>query len=153
MNVTEEDKHNLQLDPSSIPSPRFQFQHQFELPPGHTILRAQLLEGERTALSCCGPGWSIFVYLETLDAIFGVIQRKGRKLLLKREKIGQDVHLAFDESRRMLGVVSSDKVCGFRSIHSVQARMIDETMYHSVYCMYLYTMTCEDFKPKEARLN
>ncbi|KAI6141825.1 hypothetical protein BKA82DRAFT_829435, partial [Pisolithus tinctorius] len=109
MNVTEEDKHNLQLDPSSIPSPRFQFQHQFELPPGHTILRTQLLEGERLLLVVADRVGSIFVYLETLDAIFGVIQRKGRKLLLKREKIGQDVHLAFDESRRMLGVVSSDK--------------------------------------------
>ncbi|KAI5998966.1 hypothetical protein F5J12DRAFT_928807 [Pisolithus orientalis] len=109
MNVTEEDKHNLQLDPSSIPSPRFPFQHQFELPPGHTILRAQFLEGERLLLVVADRVGSIFVYLETLAAVFGVIQRKGRKLLLKREKIGQDVHLAFDESRRMLGVVSSDK--------------------------------------------
>ncbi|KAI5998963.1 hypothetical protein F5J12DRAFT_784806 [Pisolithus orientalis] len=109
MNVTEEDKHNLQLDPSSIPSPRFRFQHPFELPLGHTILRAQLLERERLLLIVADRVGNIFVYLETLTAMHGAIQR-GHCKALKREKIGQDFHIAFDESKRMLAVVSSDKL-------------------------------------------
>ncbi|KAI6111763.1 hypothetical protein EV401DRAFT_2075101 [Pisolithus croceorrhizus] len=109
MNVTEEDKHNLQLDPSSIPSPRVRFRHPFQLPLGHIILRAQLLEGEKLLLIVADRVGNISVYLETLTAMRGAIQRERCKLL-KREKIGQDFHLAFDESKRMLGVVSSDKL-------------------------------------------
>ncbi|KAI5994325.1 hypothetical protein EDD15DRAFT_788468 [Pisolithus albus] len=109
MSVTEEDKHNLQLDPSSIPLPRFRFQYPFQLSLGHTILRAQLLEGERLLLIVADRVGDISVYLETLTAMQGAIQRERYKHL-KREKIGQDFHVAFDESKRMLGVVSSDKL-------------------------------------------
>ena len=38
MSLTEHDKHDLQLDPSIVPSPRFQFNHNFRLSQGYTIL-------------------------------------------------------------------------------------------------------------------
>ncbi|KAI6035786.1 hypothetical protein EDC04DRAFT_2604872 [Pisolithus marmoratus] len=109
MDVMEEDKHNSKLDPSSIPSPRFWLQSEFQLPLGHTILRAQLLEGQRLLLIVADRFGDISVYLETLAAMYGAIQQKRCKLL-KRERIGRDIHLAFDESKRMLGIVSSDKL-------------------------------------------
>ncbi|KAI6030357.1 hypothetical protein EDC04DRAFT_2572165 [Pisolithus marmoratus] len=109
INVTAEDKQKLQLDPSSIPSPRFSFQYPFQLPLGYTILRAQLLEGEKLLFIVADRVGDISVYLETLTAMQGAIQR-GHCKPLKREKIGQDFQFAFDESNRMLGVVSSDKL-------------------------------------------
>jgi len=67
---------------------------------------------------------NLSVYHENLTAIDGAVSR-GRGKPLNREKIGQDFVLAFDESKRMLSVVSSDKVCilvycglkGIRSDH------------------------------------
>ena len=38
MNLTEQDQHGLQFDPSAIPSPQFRFRHTFNLPLGHTIM-------------------------------------------------------------------------------------------------------------------
>jgi len=52
---------------------------------------------------------NLAVYHESLTAIDGAVSR-GRGKVLNREKIGQDFVLAFDESKRMLSVVSSDKV-------------------------------------------
>ena len=52
---------------------------------------------------------NLSVYLESLTAIDGAISQ-GRRKVLNRERIGQDFVLAFDESKRMLSVVSSDKV-------------------------------------------
>ena len=49
------------------------------------------------------------VYLEVLAGMDGAIAR-GRGKLLNREKIGQKFLLAYDESKKMLAIVSSDKV-------------------------------------------
>ncbi|KAH0827345.1 hypothetical protein J3R83DRAFT_3979 [Lanmaoa asiatica] len=38
MNLTTEDQHELQLNPSAIPSPRFKFNHTFTLPLGHSVV-------------------------------------------------------------------------------------------------------------------
>ena len=49
------------------------------------------------------------VYLESLAGMDAAISR-GRGKPLNREKIGQEFLLAYDESKKMLAVVSSDKV-------------------------------------------
>ena len=74
--------------------------------------RAQLLPAEKILLIVADRTGNLSVYLESLTAIDGAISR-GRGKQLNREKIGQDFVLAFDESKRMLSVVSSDKVCIF----------------------------------------
>lgn len=71
--------------------------------------RAQLLEGEKLLLAVTGRGGNLYVYLDGLASMDGAIAR-GRGKRLNREKIGQDFLLAYDEMRRMLAVVSSDKV-------------------------------------------
>ena len=40
MSLTEQDKHDLQLNPSTIPSPRFRPEHRFRLTQGYTIMCA-----------------------------------------------------------------------------------------------------------------
>ncbi|KAF8548835.1 hypothetical protein OG21DRAFT_670471 [Imleria badia] len=93
MKLTEQDQHELQLNPSAIPSPRFQFRHTFTLPLGHPVVRAQLLEGEK-------------LLLEGMDSAIA----QGRRKQLNREKVGQEFLLAYDESKKMLAVVSSQKL-------------------------------------------
>ncbi|KAI6101022.1 hypothetical protein EDD16DRAFT_1716799 [Pisolithus croceorrhizus] len=109
MSLTEQDKHNLRLDASTVLTPHFRFEHKFRLTEGHTVLRAQLLEGEKLLLVVSDRIGNLIVYLDHLTAINAAIAR-GRGKSLNREKIGQDFVLAFDESKRMLGIVSSDKL-------------------------------------------
>ncbi|KAI5998961.1 hypothetical protein F5J12DRAFT_286001 [Pisolithus orientalis] len=109
MSLTEQDKHDLQLDASIIPSPRFRFEHKFRLTQGYTVLRAQLLDGEKLLLIVTDRVGNLTVYLDHLTAIDAAITR-GRGKILNREKIGQDFVLAFDESKRMLSILSSDKL-------------------------------------------
>jgi hypothetical protein len=52
---------------------------------------------------------NLFVYFDGLAAMAGAITRRHGKSL-NREKIGQDFLLAYDESKKLLAVVSSDKV-------------------------------------------
>ncbi|KAF8548217.1 hypothetical protein OG21DRAFT_1449416 [Imleria badia] len=109
MNLTTQDQQELQLDPSAIPSPRFRYRHTFKLPLGHFVIRAQLLEAEKLLLVVTDRAGNLFVYLDDLAAIAGAIDRTRGKSL-NREKIGQDFLLAYDESKKMLAVVSSDKL-------------------------------------------
>ncbi|KAF8122287.1 hypothetical protein EV363DRAFT_1555266 [Boletus edulis] len=109
MNLTEEDKHQLQLNPSAIPSPRFRRKHTFNLPLGHSIMHAQLLESDKILMVIAGCSGNLFVYLDSLASIAGAVAR-GRGKCLNREKIGQDFLLAYDEAKKLL-VVLSEKAC------------------------------------------
>ncbi|KAL4072300.1 hypothetical protein J3A83DRAFT_4093511 [Scleroderma citrinum] len=109
MRLTEQDQHDLQLNPSTIPSPRFRFEYKFRLPQGYTVMRAQLLPAEKLLLIVADRSGNPTVYLENLTAIDGAIER-GHGKILNRERIGQEFVLAFDESKRMLSVVSSEKL-------------------------------------------
>ncbi|KAI9571051.1 hypothetical protein HD554DRAFT_2017581 [Boletus coccyginus] len=109
MNLTAQDQHELQLNPSATPAPRFKFSHQFTLPLGHSVVRAQLLEGERLLLVVADHAGNLIVYLDRLEAIDGAILRSRGKFL-NCEKIGHKFLLAYDESKQMLAVVSSDKL-------------------------------------------
>ncbi|KAF8419128.1 hypothetical protein L210DRAFT_3510849 [Boletus edulis BED1] len=96
MNLTEEDKHQLRLNPSAIPSP--QFRH------------AQLLESDKLLMVIADRSGNLFVYLDSLASIAGAVAR-GRGKPLNREKVGQDFLLAYDEAKKLLAVVSSEKAC------------------------------------------
>ena len=67
------------------------------------------MEGEKLLLVIADRAGNLSVYLEKLEAVDGAIARTRGKLL-NREKIGHDFLLAYDESKKMLAVVSSDKV-------------------------------------------
>ncbi|KAF8428935.1 hypothetical protein L210DRAFT_3623712 [Boletus edulis BED1] len=109
MNLTEEDKHQLRLNPSAIPSPQFRYKHTFNLPLGHSIMHAQLLESDKLLMVIADRSGNLFVYLDSLASIAGAVAR-GRGKPLNREKIGQDFLLAYDEAKKLLAVVSSEKL-------------------------------------------
>ena len=71
--------------------------------------RAQLLEGEKLLLVVTDRAGNLLVYFDGLTAMAGSITRRHAKHL-NREKIGQEFLLAYDESKKLLAVVSSDKV-------------------------------------------
>ncbi|KAF9233642.1 hypothetical protein BU15DRAFT_79891 [Melanogaster broomeanus] len=109
MQLTAQDQHNLQLDPTATPFPRFKTSHSFLLPLGHSICHSQLLDGERLLLVVIDRTGNLLLYLDNLAAIENAIDR-GRAKILHRDKIGQEFLLAFDESKRMLGVVACEKL-------------------------------------------
>ena len=71
--------------------------------------RAQLLPSDKLLLIVADCLGNLVVYFESLTDIDGAVAR-GRGKQFNREKIGQDFALAFDESKRMLSIVSSEKV-------------------------------------------
>ena len=106
--------------------------------------RAQLLPAEKILLIVADRTGNLSVYLESLTAIDNAISKQRGKSL-NREKIGQDFVLAFDESKRMLSVVSSDKV----RISIMDRRMLLVTIY-SCYFISLCMMTPGASKHREA---
>lgn len=109
MQLTAQDSHSLQLDSSMIPSPKFKNSFSFKLPLGHSVVRAQLLPGERILLATTDQFGNLTVYLEHLTAIEGALVHGGRGKKLNSDKIGKFV-LAFDESKRVLSVVATEKL-------------------------------------------
>jgi len=128
MQLTTQDLHSLQFDPSSIPSPKFRNTYSFKLPIDDSVVyvffvgwyiditdeelyprRAQLLPGEKILLATTDRFGNLTVYLEHLTAIEGALARGSRGKRLNRDKIGEFV-LAFDESMHMLSVIATEKV-------------------------------------------
>jgi len=73
--------------------------------------RAQLLAGDKILLATTDRVGNLTVNLEHLNAIENVLLRDSGKKL-NRDKIGEFL-LAFDESKRMLGIVATEKVSSF----------------------------------------
>ncbi|KAF9233644.1 hypothetical protein BU15DRAFT_90252 [Melanogaster broomeanus] len=88
---------------------RFTTSHSFLLPLGHSICHSQLLDGERLLLVMIDRTGNLLLYLDNLAAIENAIDR-GRAKILHRDKIRHEFLLAFDESKRMLGVVACEKL-------------------------------------------
>ncbi|KIJ61776.1 hypothetical protein HYDPIDRAFT_115606 [Hydnomerulius pinastri MD-312] len=109
MQLTAQDQHDLQLVPTTIPTPRLKPSHSFRLPLDFSIGHAQLLEGERLLLVVIDRTGNLLIFLDNLAAMENAIDR-GRAKILHRDKIGQEFMLAFDESKRMLAVVASEKL-------------------------------------------
>ncbi|KAG1848095.1 hypothetical protein DFJ58DRAFT_729994 [Suillus subalutaceus] len=109
MQLTAQDLHSLQLDSSMIPSPKFRNSYSFKLPLGHSVVRAQLLPGEKILLATTDRVGNLTVYLEHLTAIEGALVHGGRGKKLNSDKIGEFV-LAFDESKCVLSVVATEKL-------------------------------------------
>ncbi|OJA15113.1 hypothetical protein AZE42_09078 [Rhizopogon vesiculosus] len=109
MQLTAQDLQSLQFDSTTIPSPKFRNSYSFKLPFGYSVVRAQLLEGERILLATTDRVGNLIVHLEHLTAIEGALTHGGRRKKLDRDRIGKFI-LAFDESRRMLSVVATEKL-------------------------------------------
>ncbi|KAG1809706.1 uncharacterized protein BJ212DRAFT_1448752 [Suillus subaureus] len=116
MQLTAQDLHSLQFDPSSTPSPKFRNSYSFKLPINDSVVRAQLLPGEKIFLATTDRFGNLTVYLEHLTAIDGALARGSRGKRLNRDKIGEFV-LAFDESRHILSVIATEKECNQLLLH------------------------------------
>lgn len=68
-----------------------------------------MLLGEKLLLVASDQAGDLFVFLDRLSAIDRTIKRHQCKQL-RRDKIGRNFHLVFDESQKMLVIVSADKV-------------------------------------------
>ncbi|KAG0705087.1 hypothetical protein DFH29DRAFT_316434 [Suillus ampliporus] len=109
MQLTAQDLHSLQLNSSTIPSPKFRSSYSFKLPLGDSVVRAQLLPGEKILLATTDRLGNLTIYLEHLTAIEGALAHGSRGKKLHRDKIG-DFVLAFDESKRVLSIVAKEKL-------------------------------------------
>ncbi|KAG1723067.1 hypothetical protein EDD22DRAFT_790202, partial [Suillus occidentalis] len=109
MQLTAQDLHSLQLDSSTIPSPKFRDSFSFKLPLGHSVMRAQLLPGEKILLATTDRLGNLTVYLEHFTAIESALVHGGRGKKLNSDKIGKFI-IAFDESKRVLSVVATEKL-------------------------------------------
>ncbi|KAG1838821.1 hypothetical protein DFJ58DRAFT_860833 [Suillus subalutaceus] len=89
------------MDPTMIPSPKFTGRqaYSFKLPLGDSVVRAQLLSGDKILLATT----------DRLHAIEGALTHWGRGKKLNRDKIGEFI-LAFDESKRLLSVVARERL-------------------------------------------
>ncbi|KIJ09825.1 hypothetical protein PAXINDRAFT_102165 [Paxillus involutus ATCC 200175] len=106
MGLDTHDRHELQLNPSFIPTPRFHRTHMFRLPPDLVISRAQLLKDDKILLAVTDRQGDLYIYYESLTSIDGALSRRRGKQM-HAGKIGENFLLAFDESKRMLCVVAT----------------------------------------------
>ncbi|KAI0250860.1 hypothetical protein BJV78DRAFT_1282923 [Lactifluus subvellereus] len=111
MNLTSDDRHNMQLDPKYIPKPTVndRLSSAFHVPVGMDIAFYQLLEKERLLLILVDRD-KVAIYLERLPVMSMAIQRDRPIKSLNREKLGQDVLFAFDETKRALAVCAPIKL-------------------------------------------
>lgn len=71
---------------------------------------AQVLENERILLIIDDRRDNVTIYLETLVAIGNAIDRRHVRRTIHQDKIGRDILVAYDESKRMLALCASTKV-------------------------------------------
>ena len=89
---------------------------------------------------------NLSVYLDRLAGMDGATAH-GRGKPLNRAKIGQEFLLAYDESKKMLAVVSSDKVCSL----TFCIRVVDLSHVRSSYCTFSCSTTRADFRRWEVQ--
>jgi len=129
MDITSDDKHNMQLNPDYIPSPAVneRLSSKFSIPISMNIVYGlilscryrctswtfrrfyQILE-HGTLLLVLLDRNRVSIYLDRPHAMDMAIQRDSPIKSLNREKLGEDVLFAFDETKRSLAVCASTKV-------------------------------------------
>ncbi|KAG5646404.1 hypothetical protein DXG03_003454 [Asterophora parasitica] len=111
LGLSSDHRHNLQLDPSFIPSPQVEkrLSYSFTLPVEHQILHVQILEN-RILLVIDDRKEGLSIYLETLNSIGAAIDHGRSRRRLRHDKIGKDISIAYDETKRMLSLCASTRL-------------------------------------------
>ncbi|KAI0959615.1 hypothetical protein AcW1_004397 [Taiwanofungus camphoratus] len=111
--LTEDEKQQLQLDASFVPTPRIHMNSAsyFRLPVDHAILHIQLLSSGKCLLIVDDKRGSVKIMLESPTILNNTLSRSSSaaKKVLHREKIGNSCLFAFDEEKRMLAVLGTSK--------------------------------------------
>ncbi|KAI0250892.1 hypothetical protein BJV78DRAFT_1361975 [Lactifluus subvellereus] len=137
--LTRDDMHNMQLDPKYIPNPAVndRLSSTFHLPIHMHIVFNQILENQKLLL-ILHDGDGIFIYLERLPAMDMAIQRRRTIKRLSRERLGNDLLFAFDETKRMLAMCATTELQlhifvfdeEFKTLHG-QGSFIDLASWYS----------------------
>ncbi|KAH9027352.1 hypothetical protein EDB84DRAFT_1500330 [Lactarius hengduanensis] len=111
MDLTSDDRHNMQLDPKHVPIPNIndRLSSSFRLSTLMEPTFYQLLENEKILLVLANRD-KFLVYLERLPVLDRAIQRGKPIKSLNRDKLGRGVLFAFDETKRTLAVCASTKL-------------------------------------------
>ncbi|KAI9462741.1 hypothetical protein F5148DRAFT_1212347 [Russula earlei] len=111
MDLTSDDRDKMKLNSNHIPNPTVndRLSSNFNVSIGMEIGFCQILENEKLLLVLVNR-YEIHIYLERLPAIDTVIQQNRPIKSLNREKLGQDVLFAFDETKRALVVCAAIKL-------------------------------------------
>ncbi|KAK7025055.1 VWFA domain-containing protein [Favolaschia claudopus] len=113
LHLTTDDRHEMQLNSNFVPSPNLQASSDssFRMPLGHRILHMQLLESGKLLL-IIADAELLYIYFDSLVALDSAISRGrgGVKRSLHRDKIGEEIILAYDEQKRMLSLCAASKM-------------------------------------------
>ncbi|KAI9452888.1 hypothetical protein BJY52DRAFT_1124024 [Lactarius psammicola] len=110
MDLTSDDRHNMQLDPKYVPTPTIndRLSTSFRLSTSVEPAFYQLLENEKLLLVLANRD-KFLIYLERLSVLDMAIQRDKPIKSLDRDKLGRGVLFAFDETKRTLAVCATTK--------------------------------------------
>ncbi|KAI0796932.1 hypothetical protein C8Q75DRAFT_796662 [Abortiporus biennis] len=110
--LTEHDKHEMQFNPSHVPTPRIlaRSSFSFNLPIDHKILLIQLLEDNRCLLVTQSTNGLIEIFLDHHNDLGRAISTGRFKKQFHQEKIGNDLLVTYDEVKRFLAVCAVEKL-------------------------------------------
>ncbi|KAF8267057.1 hypothetical protein EI94DRAFT_1731643 [Lactarius quietus] len=113
IDLTSDDRHNMQLDSNHILTPsindRLSSSSSFRLSTSMKPAFHQLLDNEKLLLVLASRD-KFHVYLERLPVLDAAIQRNKPIKTLSRDKLGLGVFFAFDEAKRTLAVCASKRL-------------------------------------------
>ncbi|KAI0250890.1 CHAT domain-containing protein [Lactifluus subvellereus] len=111
LDITSTDKQDLQLDPKYIPKllVNDRLSSTFRVPSGMDLAFFQILENEKFLLVLLDED-SVSIYLERLSAVDIAVERNRPIKRLNRQKLGERILFAFDETKRALVVCASTKL-------------------------------------------
>ncbi|KAI0295672.1 hypothetical protein B0F90DRAFT_1820352 [Multifurca ochricompacta] len=112
LHLHTDQRHNLQQDPSFVPTPvvNERLSGSFHVPSGTLVKYAHLLEGDRILLGLINSQGNVLIYIESLARVDNVIQSQSFTRLFHKDKIGETGIIAFDESKRMLAFCASTRM-------------------------------------------
>ncbi|KAI0751604.1 hypothetical protein C8Q80DRAFT_1158354 [Daedaleopsis nitida] len=131
LQLTQEDRHRMQENLDHIPNPCIQqsFSSTFTLPADTTIRHFQLLpDSDRCLLVTRGRAGEGKVYVSTATNLRDAVSLGRRPIKeLKRDKIGENFLLSYDEGKRILAVCGVSAVSTHESRLQLNTFVFDET--------------------------
>lgn len=76
-----------------------------------TIRYVHLLDGDRILLALVDAQGNVMIFFDDLSHIDAAIRSRSYLKIFHKDKIGETCLLAFDESKRLLAVYASARVC------------------------------------------
>ncbi|KAF9443582.1 hypothetical protein P691DRAFT_778790 [Macrolepiota fuliginosa MF-IS2] len=112
LEISNDDHHTLQLDTSFIPLPSVSQKNSasFATPLEHRVIHAQLLSNDRILVVVDDQREHFLFYLENSVSIGNALEYSRRKRNIRKDKVGQDILVAYDEAKRTLVLCAPQKL-------------------------------------------